>query len=148
MHAGLGEQSTDSTEVRKGANNTTQPKDHQRITHLQVSHFHLVCSDVLLPAKHSCPSHTKQLSVSSLLPSGCHLCCLIFFNSLTSICWLAAVTPRTLMPHADRYSNPWGLLWGNGVGGTNRNSHQNFKAVRRKGLKCLSPVDAFWYKRQ
>ena len=101
------------------------------------------CSNALFPAEHSCPCHTKQLSVSSLLPSGCHLCCLIFFNSLTSICWLAAVTPRTLMPHADRYSNPWGSLWGNGVGGTNRNNHQTFKVVRCKGLKCLSPLDAF-----
>lgn len=47
MYAGSGEQSADSTEVRKGATTAKKPKDHQRVAHLQISRSHLVCSDAL-----------------------------------------------------------------------------------------------------
>ena len=91
MRAGLGEQSSDSTEVRKGAPTPTEPQGHQGIARLQVGRWHLVRWDAAFPAGQSCPSGTEQLWVSCGLPPGCHLnqalCfCFFFFKSLASSC--------------------------------------------------------------
>lgn len=163
VYAGLEEQFNDSTEVRKGAN-TTKLKNHQCITHLQIRCLHLVCSDALFPYKHSHPSYTKQLSVSSLLPSGCDLCHLI--SSKISLQHLLICCRHAHNPDASHRLIQQSLrltlgiktcssgslcyfsFLSNRLGDMHRNNNQTFKTVKCKELKCSSHLDAFSVQRQ